>query len=113
MHGQTRCSRTSFLLCGCFFSVGLVLIAAPSFAQDGDGHGLLNSPEAGVHGTNPVLWDTEGDGVEVEAGSDPNVPASTPLAVPLSSPLGVLVTVLAIGVCGAIAAADMLRSPDA
>lgn len=56
--------------------------------DDPDGDGLLGvDDEWTTYGTNPLLWDTEGDGAgdgdEVAAGSNPLNPADSPTAVML------------------------------
>ncbi|HVN40135.1 MAG TPA: hypothetical protein VMW19_18385 [Myxococcota bacterium] len=46
------------------------------------------------HGTNPLVFDTDGDGfgdgIEIAAGTDSLNPASFPPSVPLSVPLGLV-----------------------
>jgi autotransporter-associated beta strand protein len=52
-----------------------VMLEAVASAEDGDNDGLNDAEETGVYGTNPGLFDTDGDGVgdgdEVVAGSNP------------------------------------------
>jgi hypothetical protein len=51
---------------------------AEAGAVDNDGDGLTDEAEVNIHGTDPTVWDTDGDGVgdgeEVGAGTDPFTP---------------------------------------
>jgi hypothetical protein len=50
----------------------------PAASIDSDGDGLTDEAETTIHGTNPTLWDTDGDGSsdgqEIQAGTDPFTP---------------------------------------
>jgi hypothetical protein len=58
----------------------LVSTIVPTAAAplDGDGDGLTDEAETTIHGTNPTVWDTDGDGIndgdEIQAGTDPFTP---------------------------------------
>jgi hypothetical protein len=71
---------------------------------DTDGDGLGDGEEVGVHGSSPLLVDTDGDGftddVEVAAGSDPGDKDSIPPPVPSlpsMTPTGIVCLVLLLG----------------
>src|SRR5690606_35054501 len=76
---------------GTFLSVpDTVVIDVASDELDSDGDGLSDADEENVYGTDPSNPDTDGDGFtdgeEVEAGSDPLDPLSTPLNLPPPDP---------------------------
>jgi hypothetical protein len=64
--------------------LGLALAAAPAAAQaDADGDGLFDDDEATVYGTNPRVFDTDGDGSgdgeEVYLGTNPLTANAAPV----------------------------------
>ena len=50
----------------------------PAASIDSDGDGLTDEAETSIHGTNPTVWDTDGDsisdGQEIQSGTDPFTP---------------------------------------
>lgn len=83
---------------------------------DDDNDGLDDTVETGTTGTDPLDSDSDGDGfddgTEVEAGSDPLDPSSTPAAeVPGLGPLGTLGSLMLVSLLGIIGVeARRLRS---
>lgn len=66
------------------FLLGFSFVAPPVAAQaDADGDGLFDPDETGVYGTNPYVFDTDGDGIgdgeEVYYGTNPLATNAAPV----------------------------------
>lgn len=74
---------------------------------DDDNDGLSDVLEIGTYGTNPFLWDSDGDQIsdldEVNAGSDPNDPNSPgPPAIPALGTVGMVLLSLLLMTVGVL-----------
>lgn len=89
------------LLAGGFIAALLPGVARSAHRSDRDQDGLLDDDETDVYGTNPDVFDTDGDGSsdgeEVYYGTDPRVGANAAPA-PEAAPDPVLITCSAAGV---------------
>jgi hypothetical protein len=70
------------LTAGLLVPRGVTLVAAQDGRPDRDGDGLYDDDETDVYGTNPDVYDTDGDGVgdgeEVYVGTDPLTGGAAP-----------------------------------
>ena len=77
-HPPTRRGALRLLAGGVLAGLVSPRLARAAMQADRDGDGLFDDDETGVYGTNPDLFDTDGDGVgdgeEVYVGTDPLSP---------------------------------------